>query len=496
MSSAAATAVAERGRMTRRRRDNARCFSVCVVAMAGTVALANLCSLVSLSTVKCPTVDLGSSPAWTCVAQGYQPTAHCQAPFHPKTRDECGGASMQCLASSSDALDSCTCNRNDKLSNASWPAWQNSACLAGMSILVVVLGGVLVRCGMLPLLPQPAQSRAGVTVTAAAAAASTLDPVPVSEVLMAHAFIGLAFYFAAAQALNYAKLPATVWPIVAVTGNAEPGPTALAKGALIPVGGATSGIASVGCVVYGALVLAGHESRSRAAQTALAVVVFSSSAGSIYTESVETNVFSQQSANGADSSDEVDHMYAVGVTGVIFAVIGAVCSVSALFTLRDGTRATLPAQSFSLLWIGFAFNEGVSPGAKAFILTSMQISDTCHHFPCTATLILRGVAGLALAAISLSLSCLHDNEPVSKIDFRQAVIGGVPMAGGAVPLLYHQAGNGKDKESGNVAVAMNSPTVFRGSTHVTRVVYEGDEPMLVAGGPPDTATPGGSDMHW
>ena len=97
-SAAAAAAVAERGRLTRRRRDNARCFSVCVVAMAGTVALANLCSLVSLSAGKCPTVDLGSSPAWTCVAQGYHPTAHCQVKFEQKTRDECGGASMQCLA--------------------------------------------------------------------------------------------------------------------------------------------------------------------------------------------------------------------------------------------------------------------------------------------------------------------------------------------------------------------------------------------------------------
>ena len=88
------------------------------------------------------------------------------------------------------------------------------------------------------------------------------------------------------------------------------------------------------------------------------------------------------------ASDLTDHMYAVGVTGVVFGVIGVVCSVSALFTLRGSTWGSPPAQSLTLLWIGFAFNEGVSPGVKVFlarvILTLSQaflnsMSGAPHH---------------------------------------------------------------------------------------------------------------------
>ena len=143
----------------------------------------------------------------------------------------------------------------------------------------------------------------------------------------------------------------------------------------------------------------------------------------------------------------------------------------------------------------------ICPNARqAFILTSMQSLDTCHHYACTPTLVLSGMASFALAVIALSMSCLHNNEPVSKIDFRQAAIGGVPMAGGTVPLLFQQAANAAGAHEEARTVAMTSPTVFRRSTHVTgsmltAAVYEGDDPMLVAGGQ-DTARPGGSDVHW
>ena len=99
-------AVAERAQLTKRRRDNAGCFSVCVAAMAGTVVVANICSLVSLSAGTCPTVDVDvdsdATPGLTCIAQGYKLTTHghgnCPAKFSaPTVYDECGGPKMACL---------------------------------------------------------------------------------------------------------------------------------------------------------------------------------------------------------------------------------------------------------------------------------------------------------------------------------------------------------------------------------------------------------------